>query len=332
MTWLKSVAGTLVRWLGISIIGLVSLVGFILFKPLNTKNLSSNPQPTSSYSEAVQRIEALQARETGEINPVCRLKFMTHALKAERAIVFVHGFTNCPQQFQALGTIFYDLGYNVLIAPMPHHGLADLMTPDQARLRAEELAAYADEVVDIAQGLGDHVTLAGMSAGGVTTAWAAQHRSDIDQAVIICPGFGLYPIPTPLTAPATNLSLTLPNFFRWWDPELKADLAGPDHGYPRYSTRGLGEILRLGFATQAAARQSAPEAQSILVVTNANDTSVNNALTAEVVGHWRRHGAVNLRTYEFEADLQLGHDLIDPLQPDQRTDIVYPLLVDLITR
>jgi hypothetical protein len=37
-----------------------------------------------------------------------------------------------------------------------------------------------------------------------------------------------------------------------------------------------------------------------------------------------------LRTYEFSADLKLGHDLIDPGQPYQRVDVVYPKLMELI--
>ena len=124
------------------------------------------------------------------MNPVCQLKLITHDRKVERAIILVHGYTNCPQQFNTLGQQFYDLGYNVLIAPLPHHGLADRMIEEHGLLTAEELAAYADETVDLAQGLGDQVVMMGISAGGVTTAWAAQHRSDIDLAVIISPAFG----------------------------------------------------------------------------------------------------------------------------------------------
>ena len=49
----------------------------------------------------------------------------------------------------------------------------------------------------------------------------------------------------------------------------------------------------------------------------------------EVVKIWQAHSA-NLTTYAFEAELKLRHDLIDPTQPDQKIDIVYPRLIDLI--
>ena len=158
----------------IVLVAIVLCAVVVLFRPMNVRGLTSNPDPAGDYAAAVERIEALWAGEASlPMNPQCRLKFMTHGQKVERAIAFVHGYTNCPQQFNELGQQFYDLGYNVLIAPAPHHGLVDRMTTDQARLTAQELTAYADEVVDIAQGLGEHVTLAGISMGGTTTAWAA---------------------------------------------------------------------------------------------------------------------------------------------------------------
>lgn len=133
-----------------------------------------------------------------------------------------------------------------------------------------------------------------------------------------------------MTAPGTNLYRIMPNSFRWWDETLQAK-RGPAHCYPRYSTRALAEILRLGFAIQAAARREPPAARSILVVTNASDIAVNPEFTARVVKAWREHYA-NLASYEFEAALGLPHDVIDPDQPDQQTEVVYPQLVDLINQ
>ena len=303
---------------------------FFLSRPWNVPNVPSRPHPASSYTDAVDRITALLAREPAAMNPVCRLQFLTHDQKVDRAIILVHGYTTCPQQFKALGQRFFDAGYNVLIAPLPHHGLADRMTEEHASLTAEELAAYADEAADIAQGLGEHVTMMGISGGGVTTAWAAQFRGDIDSAVIISPAFGFKQVPTPLTAAAMNLYTLRPNSFIWWDPVLK-EASPPPYAYPRYSTRALVQTLRLGFAIQADARRERPAVQKITVVLNANDAAVNNELTRQVVKIWQSRGA-NVSTYEFDASLNLDHDLIDPTQPRQRIDIVYPRLIELSGR
>jgi pimeloyl-ACP methyl ester carboxylesterase len=310
------------------VLATVFIVVLVLFTPWNVSGFVSHPQPVQSYAEAVERIHALTARDGPALNPVCAPQIMTHGEKVERAIIFVHGYTNCPQQFTELGQQFYDLGYNVLIAPLPHHGYADRMTEEQASLKAEELTAYADEMVDIAQGLGEQVVMTGISGGGVTTAWAAQNRSDLDLAVVISPAFGYHQIPTALTAPVMNIYLTLPNSFEWWDPLKQANI-GPEHAYPRYATHALVQFLRLGFAVRNAARRAPPAAGAILVVTNASDTTVNNAIIYEVTDNWRAQGA-NLSTFEFGADLHLEHDLIDPAQENQQIEVVYPKLIELI--
>jgi carboxylesterase len=264
------------------------------------------------------------------MNPVGRLQLMSHQKKTDRAIILVHGYTSCPQQFHELGLRFFSAGYNVLIAPLPHHGLADPMTKEQSRLTAGELAAYADRTVDIARGLGNQVIMMGLSAGGVTTAWAAQNRNDVDLAVIISPAFGFKKVPSSLTAAAMNIYGFLPDVFEWWDPVLKEKVL-PAHGYPQYSRHALVEILRLGFAVKDEARHKTPAAGKIVLIYNANDNMINNDVTEELATVWQEHYA-NLKTCEFNSRLKLTHDLIDPAQPNQRIDIVYPLLMELVSR
>jgi carboxylesterase len=306
------------------------LVAFLwLSIPPDPGSLASNPRPVTSYMEAVQRIQALQAEEGPEYNPVCRLIFMDHGQKTERVIVFIHGYTNCPEQFRQVGEMFFERGYNVLITPQPYMGLADRMNNEQERLTAEQLVAYTDEVIDIAQGLGEHITLAGLSGGGVMASWAAQQRSDLDLAVVIAPGLGYRFLPDFLTTPFSNLFRRLPNFYQWWDPINKLDIE-PYYGYPRFSSRALAELLRLGLVVHAEACREAPLAGAILVITNNADLSVANRRTDQVVDCWQQHGFHSVRTFKFDASLRLEHDLIDPSQTHQRIDIVYPQLLNLI--
>ncbi len=320
-------------FLRVLLVGISTFLAIFLFLSIhpNSRRLVSHPNPTTGYGEALDRIQALLASEGSEYNPVCRLKFMDHGEKTEQVIVFIHGYTNCPEQFRQLGEMFFERGYNVLITPLPHMGLADRMNSDQERQTAEELVAYTDGVIDIAQGLGERVSLAGLSGGGVMAAWAAQNRSDLDLAVTIAPSFGYTFIPGPLTVPVMNLFRLLPNFYQWWDPFKKMDTS-PEYGYPRYSTRALAEILRLATVVQAEACQGSPAAHAILVITNAGDLSVVNAITDKVVDCWRRQGFQAVRSYRFDASLKLEHDLIDPTQEKQRIDIVYPQLVELISK
>jgi alpha-beta hydrolase superfamily lysophospholipase len=325
------------NWPLLLVVALVLMLAFMAASRPRIDGLESRPRPAADYAEAVQRVTAIQAQETTGYNPLCKTRLLTHGQKTARAIAFVHGYTNCPNQFLELGQQFYDLGYNVLLVPMPYQGLADVMTREPSKLTAEDLIAYTDQLVDILRGLGDHTSMGGLSQGGVLAGWAAQTRGDLDQAVLMAPGFGLKLIPTPLTSLVANVVLSLPDVYRWWDNLLKNDaspqpLPGPDEvqGYPRFSLHGLAQQLRLGFATQALARRAAPAARSIILVTNAADLAVENSAADKLVAAWRARGAGNLVTYKFPSNLQLDHDLIDPHRDNQHVDLVYPKLIELI--
>ncbi len=307
---------------------LLLIAAWFALAPHRISGISSRPDPAHSHEEALRRAERFGGRDRAGMNPLCRLQLMTHGKTASRAVVLVHGYTNCPRQFLELGKLLFESGDNVLIAPLPRHGLLDRMTEEHALLRAEELASYADEVVDIAQGLGGKVVIAGISAGGVTAAWAAQQRDDIDLALVVSPAFGFRKIPAPLTAAAMNLFSVLPDTFVWWNPVLGAE-APPSHAYPRYSRRALAQILRLGFAVRRDMRRTAPGAKKVVVVTNPSDRDVNDTVVQEIVRRWRSGGA-NLETYEFDVSLGLPHDLISPDHPEGKTGIVYPRLIELM--
>jgi two-component system chemotaxis response regulator CheB len=164
---------------------------------------------------------------------------------------------------------------------MPYCGLADRMNTEQAKMRAEDFMRYGDEVVDIARGLGDHVTMAGISGGGLVTAWVAQQREDVDLAVPISPGLGIKAIPrfwTPFMSWALRV---LPNWYIWEDPEKKEN-APRLYNYVRIPSKVVGQILRLGQAIKALARQEAPAAGSIVVITNLNDPDIDNVAVDKV--------------------------------------------------
>ncbi len=325
----KSVTRTRLTRIGLSVLVVILILAGSLFIPWNVGALTSHSHPAQSYAEAVQRIKVLQSQRTSEMLPDCLTQFMTHGQKTQKVIVLVHGYTNCPKEFVELGTKFYNLGYNVLIAPLPHHGLKDRMNVEQGQLTAEELEAYTDQVVDIAQGLGNQVTILGLSCGGVVTAWAAQNRSDVDTAVVISPAFGFQAIPTLFTAPVMNYVIHTPDVFVWWDPALKENVS-PYYTYPQYSKHALAQIMRFGFSVQEAARAHAPLAKHIIYVTNANDDSINNPLALQVAQQWKQDGA-QLSMYEFPASDKLPHDLIDVNKPHSNTPLVDQKLIELVT-
>jgi carboxylesterase len=289
--------------------------------------------PAESYEEAVVRTEDIQAAEAEipDLSPECGTILMTHEEKVADAIVFFHGFTSCPDQFATLGEQYFNQGYNVLIPKQPRHGLQEFDGTPLKGLSAEELAAFGTQIADIAQGLGERVVVVGLSGGGSITTWLAQERADIDLAIPIAPFLGIGFIPRPLTRPLTNLILLIPDFHQWWDPvhQMSNPLSAP-YSYRGYFMHSLFENLRLGFVAEEDAKRVKPAVGGILVITNANDESVNNAVVAEFEQLWLDHGEQFLQTFQFEQELQIPHDMITATRPNGRPDIVYPKLLEII--
>jgi carboxylesterase len=293
--------------------------------------MASQPHPATTYAEAMERFEKLSAQDDYGANPVnllCRSQLLTHGEKVERAVVLVHGIPNCPQQYAKLGPLFHERGLNVLIPRMPHHGYADRATHDLRLLTTEELRAFADETTDIACGLGEQVIYLGLSAGGILATWVAQFRADVAKAVVIAPALNVAHVPARLNASLIFAMNSLPD--RYLKRSEAAMALTPPYVYYGQSSRAVGQLMQFGAYATRAARSNPPAAQSVLVVTSAFDTVVDNVTIRLLVNRWRAHNAQNLTTYEFPLDQHIVHDMIDPVRGDQQVDVVYPVLLDLI--
>src|SRR6266568_3903112 len=200
----------------------------------------SSTSISPSYVDSADRIRDLLAREQADprINPACYSIAFDHGHATPRAVVFLHGITSSPFQFRQLGQLFFSRGYNVLIPRMPRHGYLDRLTDDPAHLARTELEAYASNAVDAGRGLAEHLTIAGLSVGGVLAAWCAQTRADVDLAVAIASAFAPYAVPLRLVPPLARLTRTVPNLMVWWDP-IRRQKVGPPCSYPRFSTHAM---------------------------------------------------------------------------------------------
>jgi pimeloyl-ACP methyl ester carboxylesterase len=215
----------------------------------------------SSFADSLTAMHTLQTREAADpkLNPDCLSILYDHGGPTAKAVVFLHGITSSPIQFQQLGQMFHSRGYNVLIPRMPRHGYRDRLTQDHARLTRAEFEAYAAEAVTLGRGLGERLSIVGLSVSGVLTGWCAQTRAEVDQAVLIAPAFAPFGVPTTLVPALARLARVAPNAFVWWDPRLRAQL-GPPCGYPRFSTHALAESFLLGVDVSHAAGREPPRA------------------------------------------------------------------------
>lgn len=283
-----------------------------------------------SYDAAMARVAAVAQAETGpELNPACRGFVLSHGRRTPRCTVLLHGYTSCPRQFRSFAPLLHARGQNVYVPRLPFHGLADRLTSEQARLDRRAMLAYLDDALAVGHGLGEQVGVLGLSAGGSLAAYAAQHRGDLAQAVLVAPVFGAPSVAAWATAPLALAAAVLPNQFRWWDPAARMGRRGPAHCYPRFSTRALGAIVRLSLGVLREARRRPPAAREVIVVSNAADLSVTLPPIELLLRRWRAHG-VAVREHRFPAALGLLHDLMDPDQERQQVDLVYPVLVKLV--
>jgi pimeloyl-ACP methyl ester carboxylesterase len=323
--------GTIVWYgsIGAVVASVAAVFGLRWISRAKARGLESRPDPVKDYAAALERLAQLQALDDDTVNPVCLSRGLLHGEKTRRAVVLIHGLTNCPQQWAPFADQLHARGINVLLPRMPHHGLADRLTTDLGNLRAEELRDFGDRVVDIAAGLGDEVVVVGISAGGIVAAWAGQYRPELAKSVMIAPSLGLGAFGGKVQLLFMNLGLALPDIAT--QRFTKVDRAMP-YAYIGWSSRALGEVLRLGLATFLVAMKQRPAVQNLLVVTNANDPAVNNGLTRQLVSLWQARGLQQVTFYEFDRREALEHDLVDPNNPRQRVDLVYPILLDLLTR
>jgi carboxylesterase len=280
------------------------------------------------YSEGVRIAATLKDLDGPNVNPRCHTRLYSHGHRVDRALVLLHGFTNCPQQFDALGREFFERGWNVLIPRYPRHGYTDRLNTSISELRSEHLIALANRAAQAGSGLGERLTVVGLSLGAILAGLLAQTREGVERAVLIAPMLGLKPIPGPALNALSHLAYRIPNFYIWWNASLKEQV-GPQYGYPRFSTHAYAALFQTGAQLVKSARDAAPKAHSIAVITNAGEPRLDNRFTYRLIDSWRAHGAV-IETYEFPASDHLPHDLIDPGNAAQNTELVYPIVSRMI--
>ncbi len=291
----------------------------------------SLPDPATNYDEAIARFDAYLAEDEarGDIDPKCLPFLLTHGQKTDRAIVLYHGLTACPFQYHEFAQLLFDEGYNVFVPRLPRHGYADRTGNALGDLTAEELLSVMDPDVDLAVGLGDHVTMAGLSLGGNVAAAGGQLRPDLFLAAPMSPALGFRFVPNFLTPALTRLILGLPDIYIWWDPINKENFQA-ESGYPGFSLHALGQIFRLGTALIDEAEVKPPAATNQLLVSNWGDPAVNLGAIDALAAAWRNLDG-NVATYRFPLIPWLPHDIISTDAVGGKTDVTYPKLLELLT-
>lgn len=282
--------------------------------------LQTSPPP--DYETARERVRQIEAEMPADVRRECRSVALDHGHRTRDAYVLLHGLTNCPAQFREFAAELYAGGANVIVPRLPEHGLADRLTRASANLTAQGMLDSANLAIDLAHGYGERVIVVGLSVSGVTAAWLAQMRTDVDLVVGIAPFFAPAGLPDAGIRPLANVLLRAPNIFVWWDPRAREALAGSPFSYPRFPTHALGQVIRLGLDVFDRAAANPPRAPRILLVVAADDPAISVPRVRELAGLWRTRAALRI----FPAEWKVPHDCIDPDQPGAVTARVYPQL------
>ena len=310
-----------IRWIALAV--LVAF-GFWLFTP---PRFSSTPHPAASYGEALRMFAEIEAAEALlPLAPEGRSRLFTHGHKTERVFVLLHGLTNCPEQFVPLAKILFASGANVVIPRARYAGFADRMNDVQGLQSGQDLLDQAAEGLDIAAGLGDRISLAGLSGSSVAAAWMAEHRDGIESVLIMSPFFSLYGYPVPVIDAFSAVLSKAPNFYMWWDNALQEKNPGPPYAYPRYGTRCMADTVQLSRAVRSSIGPL--QAGRMDILTTGTDIGANNALTARLASEWAAKNPGRVTAYEFSAEDGVPHDMVDPNQPDAKIRLTYPAILE----
>jgi esterase/lipase len=285
------------------------------------------PVKDFSLATSFARLERLMARDHPGVGELGRTIAYLHPSRPQRAFVLIHGMSASPGQFERIARELFARGHNVLVPRLPHHGHADPLSPALARLRPEDLYEAAIDYVAIARELGERVTVAGFSLGGLLAAWVAQHYA-IERAVPVSPFFGISMIPNRLMSTVSEWLLRMPNRFHWWNPILRERRISAT-GYPRYTTHAIAHAYRIARTLLDEAQTNQPLAERVTIVANAAEVAVNNYAIRKLYKSWRRlrPGAIELTRI---TGLPLSHDIVSPLRPWRLADRAHPHLLHAI--
>lgn len=303
--------GTVVRFATV-------VVGVVAAMPTRTGDLRAHPAAAPSYATAIALAEAQQRIDDSVAVPLGRSILLTHGHRTAKAVVLLHGFTDSPRQFAELADSLYAEGDNVYVPRLPHHAELGGDVSRLARVTAEGLRDFADAATNVVAGLGDSVTVVGLSAGGTVAAWIGQNRREVQRVVLIAPAFQVTHVPSFFERALVNLGSRGPNVTHRSAP-TQPDLD------PGIATKGVAQVFRLGIAVRRSASDLPSATREMIVLVNAHDGTVKSAPTFDLARAWAHNGAA-VRVYEFPDSLNLPHNVMEAANRGGNALAVYPTL------
>jgi carboxylesterase len=288
-------------------------------------SVASGPTPAAiaaepSYAESFALITRRQSQDDSVAVPGGRSILMTRGARTPRVYVLLHGFSDAPTQFSAVGATLFADGDNVYIPRLPHHAERTAPLRALARVRSDELASFGDSTVGIARGLGDTIIVVGLSAGGVIAGWIAQSHAAVHRAVLIAPAIAAGGLSDDEGVGLVALASKMPDIERVRAPDTTRleNVQG-------ITTRGLAELLWLGRRVSAEANHKPSGARHIVFLLNERDRTVSEQASIDLAQQWFDHGAA-VSMYRFDASANLPHNVMELTGRGGNVELVYPVV------
>ncbi|PSB30696.1 alpha/beta hydrolase [Stenomitos frigidus] len=258
-------------------------------------------------------IKKTRAREEalGLRDDACRSRFLLQPNATPKVVVFFHGFTAAPAQFDAIGDAFFQAGYNVLIPLMPGHGQAGDWNDDNPPPLPENPHIYQEfgqNWLENAQSLGDRVLVGGLSGGSTLAAWLAlEHPQQVDRGLLFAPYLSGTNALVDWVVERMNV------YFEW---KTQPGVVG--FGYSGFHMPALRVFLDLGqqILDRAQVQPSAP----LLIVSSAGDSAVDSEEHQQLF-----QAALKFQPkcwyHCFNRKLAIPHNMMTQLEGNQYADL-----------
>jgi pimeloyl-ACP methyl ester carboxylesterase len=281
------------------------------------------------YRSAQERLQWFARRdEAAHVGELGRTLVFDHGGRTKRATLLLHGLSASPRQFLAIAQALFERGHNVFVPRLPRHGYRNRLSEALATMNATQLEACANDAFVIAQGLGEVVTVAGFSLGGLLALYLGQ-VAQADRVVAVSPFLGVSMIPNVFRMPLARWVLGMPNRFLWWDPFLR-ERQLPEHGYPRFATHAVAHGLTLAHEVMERALSAEPKAGELVLVINPRDSTVNRRAVLRLGRRWFRKKPHGVKIHRLSGMPPFVHDIIEPKRYPDVARRVTPVLVEII--
>lgn len=276
---------------------IVLAVATIYLWPLGDDRLQRSTATTLGFTAATAAGAGAVAGDNTDltVRAECRTQLLSHGRRTAKAVLMLHGYTGCPDNFTAMARLFFDRGYNVYVPREPRHGRVDREA--HQFITADELVSYADSAATVAAGLGDDFGVIGLSGGGNLATWLTEYRTDVKRALLLSP---FYAPDSSQASPA----LIKPMIVLWGRRLL------PDRRSGNMYYSALAQYLQVRANYRDEPRNSA--LTTIGVVVSESDEQIDLTEAVDVPAGIAEANGVPLSRLEIPAALNIPHDTASP--------------------